>query len=87
MRMLMMKIGIVRMSVPDRQMGVLVRVSSAGGPWEVVLVLVMLVVHMAVSMSQRLVCVLVAVPFSHVEHDADQHQDTPEQQTYRQRFT
>ena len=60
-------------------MGVLVRVSSTGGPGEVVLVLVMLVVHMGVSMSQGLVFVLVAVLFGHVEHDADQHQHTSEQ--------
>ena len=87
MRMLMMKIRIVRMSMPDRRMGVLMRVSLADRPWEVVLVLVMLVVHMCVSMCQRLVFVLVAVLFSHVEHDADQHQGTSEQQTRRQRFT
>ena len=59
-------------------MGVLVRVSSTGGPGEVVLVLVMLVVHMGVSMCQSLVFVLVAVPFGHVQHDADQHQHTSE---------
>ena len=78
MRMSMMKIGIVRMSVLDRQMGVLVRVSFVSGPGEVVLVLVMLVVHMGVSMCQSLVFVLVAVLFGHVQHDADQHQHTSE---------
>ena len=83
MRVLMMKIRIVRMSMPDRQVGVLVRVSLADRPREVVLVLVMLVVHMCVSMCQRLVFVLMAVLFGHVEHNADQHQDTSEQQTRR----
>ena len=86
MRVLVMQIRIVRMSMPDRQVSVLVRVSLVSGPVEVVLVLVMLVVHMGVSMSQRLVFVLVAVLFGHVEQDADQHQDTSEQQTHRQRF-
>ena len=79
MRMLMMKIRIVRMSMPDRRMGVLMRVSFADRPGEVVLVPVMLVVHMGVSMCQRLVFVLVGVLFGHVEHDADQHQDTSQQ--------
>ena len=79
MCVLMMKIRIVRMSMPDRWMGVFVRVRSAGRPGEIVLVLMMLIVHMCVSMSQSLVFVLVAMLFSHVEHDADQHQDSSEQ--------
>jgi len=79
MCVLMMKIRIVRMSMPDRWMGVFVRVRFAGRPGEIVLVLMMLIVHMCVSMSQSLVFVLVAMLFSHVEHDADQHQDSSEQ--------
>lgn len=79
MSVLMMKIRIVRMSMPDRQVSVLVRVSLVSGPGKVVLVPVMLVVHMGVSMSQRLVFVLVAVLFSHMERDANQHQDTSDQ--------
>jgi hypothetical protein len=79
MSVLMMKIRIVRMSMPDRQVSVLVRVSLVSAPGEVVLVLVMLVVYMGVSMSQSLVFVLVAVLFGHMEHDAYQHQDTSEQ--------
>jgi hypothetical protein len=79
MSVLMMKIRIVRMAMPDRRVGVLVRVSFVSGPGEVVLVLVMLVVRMGVSVSQRLVFVLVAVVFGHVEHDSDQHQHTSEQ--------
>ena len=75
----MVQIRIVRMSMPYRPMGVLMRVSFAGRPGGVVLVLMMLVVHMCVSMRQRLVFVLVAVVFGHVEHDADQHQDTSKQ--------
>jgi hypothetical protein len=55
---------------------VLMRVSFACRPGGIVLVLMMLVVHMCVSMSQRLVFVLVAVVFGHMEHDAYQHQDT-----------
>ena len=87
MRVLMVQIRIVRMSMPDRRVRVLVRVSFVSEPGEVVLVLVMLVVHMGVSMCQSLVFVVVGVLFRHVEHDADQHQDTPKQQTHRQRFT
>jgi hypothetical protein len=64
-----MKIRIMRMSMPDRRMGVLMRVSFACRPGGIVLVLMMLVVHMCVSMSQRLVFVLVAVVFGHMEHE------------------
>ena len=83
MSVLMMKIRIMRMSMPDRRMGVFVRVRFVGRPGEIVLVLMMLIVYMCVSMSQRLVFVFVAVVFGHVEHDADQHQEASEQQARR----
>ncbi len=80
----MMKIGIVRMPVPERLMPVPVRMRLACRGF--VAVLMMVVVHMTVLVLDRLVRGVVLVAFGQMQPEAKSHQRAGEDELGRDRF-
>lgn len=72
--MLVVDVGIVRMTMYQRRVDVLMRVRFAPVPGEAVQVLVVLVVHVAVGMRHRLVAMQVFMEFGQVQPYARPHQ-------------
>ena len=80
----MMKIGIVRVRVPQRLVAVPMRMRLGDG--SVVRMPVMLVVGMKMFMLQRLVLMLVIVAFREMQPQAEGHEAPREQQPERRRL-
>lgn len=74
MRVAMMHVGKVRMLVRHRLVPMGVGMWLLAIPRKGVHVPVVLVVSMAVVVLERLVHMLVGMPFAHVQPDADRHQ-------------
>jgi hypothetical protein len=69
-----MQIGKVPMAVPDRPMGMLMRVWLGAVPGAVMLVLMMRVMHMRVDMAQRFMSMFMFVTLDQVQPDTRGHQ-------------
>ena len=72
--MLVMDVRIMRMTVSQRRVGVLVGVRFMSVPVEIVRVLVVFIVYVSVGVRDRRVGVQVLVPFGQVQPYARTHQ-------------
>jgi hypothetical protein len=85
-RMPVVQVGIVRMPVHHRHMAMAVRMSLVRRLAGRMLVLMMFIVNVAVLMRDRLVHVLMAVPFRQMQVKADRHQAARRAQRPGDRF-
>ena len=74
MSMLVMNIWVMRMAVREGCVSVLVRMGFASGPWKIVFVLVMRVVHMTMCVGDHLMRVHVLVAFGQMEPYSQRHE-------------
>jgi hypothetical protein len=72
--MMMMQIGKVPMTMPERLVGVRVRMRLGAVPGNVVSMLVMRIMHMRVGMCQRLVAVVMFMVLVQVQPYTGGHQ-------------
>jgi hypothetical protein len=74
MAVTVMQVGIMRVLVHDRQMAMSMRVWFYRRIAQAVRVLVVLIMHMAMLVFERLVRVLVLMPLGEMQVDPDRHQ-------------
>ena len=69
-----MQIGIVPMTVPDRRVGVRVRMRLGAVPGDVMLMLVMCVMHVSVRVCQGFMAMFVFVTLAQMQPDPGGHE-------------